>query len=98
MRSVKSPTGTSSFLLVAVNATLEDSSFKMGSEVAANTHELIIASKLKGDLPTNATLNRDNVWRLFFMLRSSSTFNSLWRFGDRFYSRYIHVHVGVSPT
>ena len=31
--------GTSSFLPVAVNATLEDSSFKMGSELAAHSHE-----------------------------------------------------------
>ena len=34
-----SPSGTSSFLLVAVNATLEHSSFKTGSEVAAHAHE-----------------------------------------------------------
>ena len=36
-----SPSGTSSFLLVAVNgyATLEDSSFKTGSEIAAHAHE-----------------------------------------------------------
>ena len=37
--------GTSSLHLVAVNATLEDSSFTMGSEVAAHTHQAAEAVK-----------------------------------------------------
>lgn len=41
-------------------------------------------------MPSNITMNRENIWRLFFKVRSSSTFNSLWRL---FLQR-----VGVSPT
>ena len=37
-----SPPGTSLFLVVEVNAMLEDSSFNMGSEVVAQTHEAAI--------------------------------------------------------
>ena len=87
------PSGTPAFLLVAVNATLEDPWFKIGSEVAAHAHEAaetlriwcenktnevpytelscLLLKKLEGALPTNVTLNKENVWRLFvFQLRS----------------------------
>ena len=93
----------SSFLLAAVNARLEDSSFKTGSEVAACAHEAaealrdwcedkandvpyahfsrLLLRELEGTLPTNGALNRENIWRLFFKMRSSI------HCGDRFYSR-----------
>ena len=41
-----SPFGTSSFLLIAYNAMLEGSLFKMGSEVASHPHEAVDALKV----------------------------------------------------
>ena len=106
------PSGTPSFLLVAMNATLEDTSFKPGSEVAAHAREAaetlsvwcenetneglytqfsrLLQKQLEGAVPTNVTLNRENVWKLFFKLRSSNIFNVLW---TSFLQR-----IEVSPT
>ena len=94
---MESPSGTSSFVLIAVNAMLEDSLFKMRSEVAAHSHKAaeslrvwcenktneepytkfscLLLKELEGVLPADVTLSRENVWRLLFKLRSSSTFN-----------------------
>ena len=48
-----SPSGTSSFLLVAVNATLENSSFKTGSEVAAHAYEVAETLRVRCENETN---------------------------------------------
>ena len=48
-----SPSGTSSVLLVAVNATLEKSLFKMGSEVSAHAYEAAETLRIRCENETN---------------------------------------------
>ena len=50
----------------------------------------LLLNELEGALPTNVTLSRENVWRLLFKLRSSSTFSLL--------RRSFLQWIGVSPT
>ena len=48
-----SPSGTSSFLLVAIKATLDKLSFKTGSEVAAHAYEAVDTLRVRCANETN---------------------------------------------
>ena len=57
--SMVSPSCTASFLLVAVNATLEDSSFKTRSEVATHAHEAVETLRVACENEMNAVPNTE---------------------------------------